>query len=177
MSSTLYYESMGMGSNSTARRHPPSSYHYNVKSSAMDTNIIIVTASLLVLLMSSLCMHFLIRWVLSHYWMFNHTDELDAPTSSAPCGLKPKHINALPTIVLEIAKTSTSCHVGCAICLLDFKDGDHLRVMPTCNHGFHIGCIDTWLAKHSSCPTCRGNPLDASSVVISTQNVQLNIVK
>ncbi|XP_020114316.1 RING-H2 finger protein ATL74-like [Ananas comosus] len=38
----------------------------------------------------------------------------------------------------------------CAICLGSFARGE-VRVLPR-RHGFHVRCIDTWLAAHSSCP-------------------------
>ena len=43
----------------------------------------------------------------------------------------------------------------CAICLGDFVKGEEIRVLPQCGHAFHLGCIDTWLGSHSSCPSCR----------------------
>lgn len=43
----------------------------------------------------------------------------------------------------------------CAICLEDFADGDCLRVLK-CSHGFHLHCVDTWLAQSGQCPTCKG---------------------
>ncbi|CAN6277282.1 unnamed protein product [Urochloa humidicola] len=51
----------------------------------------------------------------------------------------------------------------CAICLAEFVDGDAVRVMPACGHGFHARCIERWLAggRRSSCPTCRA-PLPAA---------------
>ncbi|CAL9110268.1 unnamed protein product [Musa acuminata var. zebrina] len=43
----------------------------------------------------------------------------------------------------------------CAICLSEFAPGERVRVLPGCNHGFHVHCIDRWLASRLSCPTCR----------------------
>jgi hypothetical protein len=45
----------------------------------------------------------------------------------------------------------------CAICLAEFANGDTVRVMLACGHGFHARCIELWLAggRRSSCPTCR----------------------
>ena len=48
----------------------------------------------------------------------------------------------------------------CAICLGEFADGDAVRLLPRCRHGFHVHCIDTWLSAHSSCPICRDSLLD-----------------
>lgn len=42
----------------------------------------------------------------------------------------------------------------CAICLLEYQEGDKIRVFP-CDHEFHKDCIDSWLENSSSCPTCR----------------------
>ncbi|KFK41655.1 hypothetical protein AALP_AA2G155700 [Arabis alpina] len=34
-------------------------------------------------------------------------------------------------------------------------DDESLRLLPKCNHAFHISCIDTWLRSHTNCPLCR----------------------
>ena len=33
----------------------------------------------------------------------------------------------------------------CSICLLDFRLGDDLLLMPNCSHYFHQNCLDIWL--------------------------------
>ncbi|KAL9251113.1 RING-H2 finger protein ATL54-like protein, partial [Drosera capensis] len=43
----------------------------------------------------------------------------------------------------------------CAVCLSEFEEGENLRVLPKCNHAFHVPCIDTWLRSHTNCPMCR----------------------
>jgi E3 ubiquitin-protein ligase ATL10/75/76/77/78 len=43
----------------------------------------------------------------------------------------------------------------CAICLSDFSNGDRIRVLPACSHGFHVRCIEKWINGGGSCPTCR----------------------
>ncbi|KAG6897892.1 hypothetical protein C0992_009376 [Termitomyces sp. T32_za158] len=45
----------------------------------------------------------------------------------------------------------------CPICIMDFEEGDDLRVLP-CEgkHRFHKTCVDPWLLElSSSCPICR----------------------
>ncbi|CAL1377582.1 unnamed protein product [Linum trigynum] len=45
---------------------------------------------------------------------------------------------------------------ACAICLCEFEAGRSLlRLLPKCDHVFHVGCIDRWLAFHVTCPVCR----------------------
>ncbi|CAL0317833.1 unnamed protein product [Lupinus luteus] len=43
----------------------------------------------------------------------------------------------------------------CAICLKRFEDHELLRLLPKCNHAFHVECVDMWLKEHSTCPLCR----------------------
>ncbi|KAL4354161.1 hypothetical protein GQ457_06G038350 [Hibiscus cannabinus] len=43
----------------------------------------------------------------------------------------------------------------CAICLSEFEEGDGIQVLAKCKHGFHVQCIQRWLASNFSCPTCR----------------------
>ncbi|KAH6914059.1 RING-7 protein [Coprinopsis sp. MPI-PUGE-AT-0042] len=45
----------------------------------------------------------------------------------------------------------------CPICIVDFEEGDDVRVLP-CEgkHAFHQSCVDPWLLELStSCPICR----------------------
>ncbi|CED83911.1 Predicted E3 ubiquitin ligase [Phaffia rhodozyma] len=46
---------------------------------------------------------------------------------------------------------------SCPICLLEFEDGDGIRVLPCQgSHRFHKDCIDSWLIEISAvCPLCR----------------------
>ncbi|KAI3952431.1 hypothetical protein MKX01_005298 [Papaver californicum] len=43
----------------------------------------------------------------------------------------------------------------CSVCLSEFDEGETLRLLPKCNHAFHLPCIDTWLRNHKNCPLCR----------------------
>ncbi|XP_010521173.1 PREDICTED: RING-H2 finger protein ATL54 [Tarenaya hassleriana] len=53
----------------------------------------------------------------------------------------------------------------CPICLNEFEEHESLRLLPKCNHAFHISCIDTWLRSHTNCPLCRAG-------VVSTESPQ-----
>ncbi|KAL0908612.1 hypothetical protein M5K25_023115 [Dendrobium thyrsiflorum] len=43
----------------------------------------------------------------------------------------------------------------CSVCLGEFHDGELVRLLPACDHAFHVSCIDTWLRAHINCPLCR----------------------
>ncbi|KAK7252616.1 hypothetical protein RIF29_36696 [Crotalaria pallida] len=71
-------------------------------------------------------------------------------------GLKKKVLQSLPKFAYAESNPSKWLATPeCAICLSEFVGGDEIRVLPQCGHGFHVGCIDTWLGSHSSCPSCR----------------------
>ncbi|CAJ2647600.1 unnamed protein product [Trifolium pratense] len=70
-------------------------------------------------------------------------------------GLDQAFIDALPVFIYkEIIGLKEP--FDCAVCLCEFLEQDKLRLLPNCNHAFHINCIDTWLLSNSSCPLCRG---------------------
>ncbi|KIK93582.1 hypothetical protein PAXRUDRAFT_144774 [Paxillus rubicundulus Ve08.2h10] len=59
----------------------------------------------------------------------------------------------------------------CPICIVDFEEGDDLRVLP-CEgkHRFHQACVDPWLLELSgSCPICRQD-LHALQTIISGES-------
>ncbi|XP_024974978.1 probable E3 ubiquitin-protein ligase ATL44 [Cynara cardunculus var. scolymus] len=77
---------------------------------------------------------------------------------SANKGIKKKFVDALPKFTYDSAKDNNGGKLSsrdCAICLAEYADGDEIRLLPQCGHGFHVGCIDKWLGSHSSCPSCR----------------------
>jgi len=34
-----------------------------------------------------------------------------------------------------------------------FERGDAVKTLP-CQHGYHLGCIDSWLHLKNACPVC-----------------------
>jgi len=79
-------------------------------------------------------------------------------TRMANTGMTEESIEALPSIIYGKSieqLPGISVATDCPICLVDFVEGEGVRVLPSCNHGFHVECIDKWLRSHSSCPTCR----------------------
>lgn len=72
------------------------------------------------------------------------------PVASVPRRRKPS--TAKPT-------KPKACPVTCSICLDDIKmlqpvTQSNVKTLE-CGHQFHEGCINTWLAGHTTCPVCR----------------------
>lgn len=40
---------------------------------------------------------------------------------------------------------------------------EKLRLLPECQHGFHVGCVDAWLVTHKTCPVCCRNVVSGES--------------
>ncbi|XP_044497587.1 putative RING-H2 finger protein ATL61 [Mangifera indica] len=57
----------------------------------------------------------------------------------------------------ENGSTQFHAEIDCTVCLNKVLQGEPLRVLPTCYHGFHAHCIDAWLKLHSTCPLCRAD--------------------
>lgn len=66
-------------------------------------------------------------------------------------GLDAAVIDSLP---ITLHRVST-CESECCICLGVFEEGEKVKVLPNCFHGYHCECVDKWLTTHSSCPICR----------------------
>ncbi|CAL0322581.1 unnamed protein product [Lupinus luteus] len=65
-------------------------------------------------------------------------------------GLDPLVIKALPMFNFK-RKREDHDYDECAVCLSALESEEIVRF----KHTFHIDCIDTWLASHSTCPICR----------------------
>ncbi|KAL4323713.1 hypothetical protein GQ457_11G032070 [Hibiscus cannabinus] len=78
-----------------------------------------------------------------------------------------------PTVVysrgMKLAGAEAEAEPECVICLSGFVEGEGIKVLAKCRHGFHVQCIRQWLSSHFSCPTCRCSCLSPSS----TQPVML----
>ncbi|XKL65807.1 hypothetical protein PGB90_009227 [Kerria lacca] len=48
----------------------------------------------------------------------------------------------------------------CVICMIEFKIGEEVRYLP-CMHVYHVSCIDDWLMRSFTCPSCM-EPVDAA---------------
>ncbi|CAN7070629.1 unnamed protein product [Brassica oleracea var. botrytis] len=76
---------------------------------------------------------------------------------SSNAGLDDAVIKKIGCFKLNKHQTGLKINVtDCSICLGEFNEEESLRLLPNCNHIFHVVCIDRWLTSHSNCPLCRG---------------------
>lgn len=120
-----------------------------------DANVVMVLSVLLCALICSLGLNSIIRCALRCSRLVT-TESSDNPSARlANTGIKKKALKTFPIVNYSAEMKLPGLDAECVICLSEFAPGERVKVLPKCNHGFHVRCIDRWLNSHSSCPTCR----------------------
>lgn len=138
-----------------------------------DTNMVIILAALLCALICALGLNTIVRCAFRCGRRVAMEQQL-GQTNTNP-GLKKRALRKIP---VEVFGPGTDVPATeCPICLGDFADGEKIRVLPKCSHGFHVRCIDTWLVTNPSCPTCRSLIADRPMDEVKTESgsQQLNM--
>ncbi|KGN62136.1 RING-H2 finger protein ATL78 [Cucumis sativus] len=156
----LLHSSLHKLSFTTTSAAPPSAVHDQSEfysggdSTTFDTNVVMVLSVLLCALICSLALNSIIRCALkcSRLIVSNDHRHRLTPTST---GVHKKAIKSFTVVQFSLDLNLPGLDPECVICLSEFATGDKLRLLPKCNHGFHVKCIDKWLSSHSSCPKCR----------------------
>ncbi|CAK8578932.1 unnamed protein product [Lathyrus sativus] len=126
-----------------------------------DSNVVIIMVVLLCALICSLVLNSIIRCALRFTNAAINNNESSSSLSSdvspqlANKGVTKKTLKKFPTMTYSAELKLSGLDTECAICLSEFTNGEKVRILPKCNHGFHVLCIDKWLKEHSSCPKCR----------------------
>uniref|UniRef100_A0A183VGE8 RING finger protein 11 n=2 Tax=Toxocara canis TaxID=6265 RepID=A0A183VGE8_TOXCA len=66
----------------------------------------------------------------------------------------------LEQIPADKYSSGTKGDAECAICMMEFLDGDAIRYLP-CMHCYHVRCVDDWLMRSFKCPSCL-EPVDSA---------------
>lgn len=66
-------------------------------------------------------------------------------------------------------KLGDFCDGRCSVCLGEYQAEDKLQQIPSCEHTFHMDCIDLWLTTHTTCPLCRHSLLASTKPPPDTQ--------
>ncbi|CAH1421791.1 unnamed protein product [Lactuca virosa] len=130
--------------------------------SNFDANVVMVLSVLICALICSLALHSIIRCVLRCTGLSSSESSRSQETTlvKANTGIKKKTLNSFPTVSYWEGLKLPGFDKECVICMGDFSTGERVKILPKCNHGFHVRCIDKWLSSHSSCPTCRNSLLE-----------------
>lgn len=129
-------------------------------SRSLNSNVVVVMAVLLFALVVAAFINTVARCILRRRRPHAPEDH------GSDKGLDKSVIEALPVVTYGAdALRSFLDPAGgneCVVCLSEFATGERIRLLPDCHHGFHLGCIDTWLVTHTTCPVCRRSVLPAS---------------
>ncbi|XP_076888167.1 RING-H2 finger protein ATL78-like [Bidens hawaiensis] len=141
--------------------------------SNFDSNVVMVLSVLLCALVCSLGLNSIIKCVL-RCTSFLGSEIGASPESGlarlSKTGVNKKALKAFSTVNYWPGLQLPGLGKECVICLGDFCKGERVKILPKCNHGFHVRCIDKWLRSHSSCPTCRQSLLDACQKILKGGN-------
>ncbi|KAK9070188.1 hypothetical protein SSX86_010588 [Deinandra increscens subsp. villosa] len=146
----------------------PSPGHSN-----FDSNVVMVLSVLLCALVCALGLNSIIKCVLRCTRVLGSENSVSPESSSAKLtktGIKKKALKTFPTVNYWHGLQLPGLGKECVICLGDFAKGERVKILPKCNHGFHVHCIDKWLGAHSSCPTCRQCLLDTCQKIVTGGN-------
>ncbi|PIA41096.1 hypothetical protein AQUCO_02300120v1 [Aquilegia coerulea] len=143
--------------------HTPEPY---IGDSSFHANIVMILSVLLCALICALGLNIIIRCALRCSSRVTLHSNDSSSTILANTGVKRKALKRFPTIIYSEDLKLPGLDKECSICLSEFTLGERLRVLPKCNHGFHVRCIDKWLISHSSCPTCRHCLIETCQKVI-----------
>ncbi|KAL2498651.1 RING-H2 finger protein ATL78 [Abeliophyllum distichum] len=139
------------------------------RDNTFDANVVMVLSVLLCALICSLGLNYVIRCALRCSRLVS-SDETRA-ARLANTGIKKKALKTFPIISYSSDLNLPGLDTECAICLSDFAAGERVRVLPKCNHGFHVSCIDKWLNSHSSCPTCRHCLIETCQKIVGCNEI------
>ncbi|XP_009780400.1 RING-H2 finger protein ATL78-like [Nicotiana sylvestris] len=137
-----------------------------------DANVIMVLSVLVCALICLLALNSIIKRALRCSNLVsasNSSSNYRNPSASklANTGIKKKALKTFLVITYTTELKHPGVDTECVICLSDFVAGEKVRVLPKCNHGFHVRCIDKWLNSHSSCPTCRHYLIETCQKIVN----------
>ncbi|KAL7605880.1 RING-H2 finger protein ATL78 [Lactuca sativa] len=137
---------------------------------SFDANVVMVLSVLLCALICSLGLNSIIRCVLRCSNLVHsesNTSQESTPARLANTGIKKKALKTFPVVSYWEGLKLPGLGKECVICLSEFIVEEQVKILPKCNHGFHIRCIDKWLSSHSSCPTCRHSLIETCQKILS----------
>ncbi|CAE5959712.1 unnamed protein product [Arabidopsis arenosa] len=132
-------------------------------------NVLMLLSVLICGIICCLGLHYIIRCAFrrsSRFMISDPISSLPAPRGSSDKGIKKKALRMFPLVSYSLEMNLPGLGEECVICLSDFVSGEQLRLLPKCNHGFHVRCIDNWLRQHLTCPKCRNSLVETCQKIL-----------
>jgi len=136
----------------------------------LSGNVMMLLSILICGIICCLGLHYIIRCALrrsTRFMISEPVPSLSSTRGSSNKGIKKKALRMFPVVSYSPEMNLPGLGEECVICLSDFVSGEQLRLLPKCNHGFHVRCIDKWLQHHLTCPKCRHCLVDTCQKVLS----------
>ncbi|KAF2293205.1 hypothetical protein GH714_039225 [Hevea brasiliensis] len=119
-----------------ATSHDPSEVYTG--DNTFDANVVMVLSVLLCALICSLGLNSIIKCALRCSSLAASQSTGDSSTRLANTGVKRKALKTFPTVNYSTDLKLPGLDTECAICLSEFTPGERVRLLPKCNHGFHV---------------------------------------
>ncbi|XP_019431299.1 PREDICTED: RING-H2 finger protein ATL43-like [Lupinus angustifolius] len=132
------------------------------------------STAIVVCVLTTVCsITFMILLYIKHCIDFNNaSSSLNNPNNNSSeerknSGVERSVVESLPIFRFG-SLTGHKEGLECVICLKKLEDHEFLRLLPKCDHAFHVECVDMWLNAHSTCPLCR-DKVDLEDVAVVDQ--------
>ncbi|CAN8321002.1 unnamed protein product [Cochlearia groenlandica] len=141
----------------------------------LSGNVLMLLSILICGIICCLGLHYIIRCAFRRTSSFMISEPISnspsTPQGSSNKGIAKKALRMFPVVSYTPEMNLSGLGEECVICLSDFVCGEKLRLLPKCNHGFHVRCIDKWLQQHLTCPKCRHCLVETCHKIIGEQAV------
>ncbi|KAL2342946.1 hypothetical protein Fmac_004231 [Flemingia macrophylla] len=170
-----FHQSTNLENSSDSMMSTYNSTNSYFKGHDIDANVVMILSVLLCAVICSLGLNSIVRCILRCSRMVIGDQSTSSVSHNnysprlANIGIKKKALKTFPTMSYLIEMKLPGLDTECVICLSEFTNGEKLRILPKCNHGFHVRCIDKWLSSHSSCPKCRQCLIKTCKKIVGSQ--------
>ncbi|KAG2317626.1 hypothetical protein Bca4012_068531 [Brassica carinata] len=141
----------------------------------LSGNVLMVLSILVCGIIGSIGLHYVIGCIFRRSSSFMIADPISSPSTSrgseANKGIKKEALKMFPVVKYSPEVNLSGVGEECVICLSDFVAGEQVRLLPKCNHGFHVRCIDKWLTQHVTCPKCRHSLVETCQKILGEEDV------